>query len=62
VLALTNMPAMTQFVGGSDERLRSWGRVYMMYKRIMKPGASIVNQPILPGILRRDSIDVLPMG
>ena len=27
----------------------------------MKPGASMVNQPILPGMLKRDSTDVLPM-
>lgn len=56
------MPAMTQFVGGSDERLRSWGRAYMMYKRVIKPGTSMVNQPILPGMLRRELIDVLPIG
>lgn len=56
------MPAMTQFVGGNDERLSSCGSVYMIYSTVRKPGASMVNQPILPGMFSRDSIDVLPIG
>jgi hypothetical protein len=34
----------------------------MMYSSVMKPGASIVAHPILPGMLKRDSVDVLPWG
>lgn len=34
----------------------------MMYSNVMNPGASIVAQPIFPGMLRRDSVEVLPAG
>jgi hypothetical protein len=40
----------------------SMGSEYMMYSRAMKPGASIVAHPILPGMLKRDCVDVLPCG
>ena len=33
-----------------------------MYSNIRKPGVSIVAQPILPGMLKRDGVDVLPIG
>ena len=33
-----------------------------MYNSVMKPGASIVAQPIFPEMLKRDSVDVLPIG
>ena len=59
----TNMPAMTQLPTGSlrQSRPSSPGKLNMIYSSVMKPGASIVNQPILPGRLKRDSTDVLPM-
>jgi hypothetical protein len=60
----TNMPAIAQLPGGSCRQSSpsSCGRLNMMYNSVIKPGASIVNQAILPGILKRDSIDVFPMG
>ena len=61
-LVLTNKAAMVQFVNGRLSIPSCLGRLYMMYKRVMKPGASIVAQPILPGILRVDVVEVLPMG
>lgn len=39
-----------------------FGREYIKYKSVMKPGASIVAQPILPGMLKVDAVEVLPMG
>lgn len=37
------------------------GSVSMRYIKRRKPGASIVNQPNLPGRLSRDVTDVLPI-
>lgn len=34
----------------------------MMYSSVMKPADSIVAHPILPLMLKRDSIDVFPCG
>ncbi len=33
-----------------------------MYNSVMNPGASMVAQPIFPGMLKRESVDVLPIG
>jgi len=53
---------MVQLPQGSDARPSSAGSVYMMYRRVMKPTDSMAIQPHFPEMLRRDSIDVLPMG
>ena len=61
-MALTNKPAIVQFVNGRLSIPSCFGREYIKYKRVMKPGASIVAQPILPGMLKVDAVEVLPMG
>ena len=33
-----------------------------MYNNVRNPGASMVAHPIFPGMLKRDSMDVLPIG
>lgn len=33
-----------------------------MYSRVMKPADSMVAHPILPSMLKRDSVDVFPCG
>ena len=58
----TKRPAMSQLARGRLSMPFWAGRVNIMYKSVMKPGASIVAQPILPGMLKRDSVEVLPMG
>lgn len=61
-LVLTNKPAIVQFVNGRLSIPSCFGRAYIKYRSVMKPGASIVAQPILPGMLKVDSVEVLPMG
>lgn len=58
----TNMPAIVQFPQARLSIPSSFGRLYMQYSSVMKPGASIVNQPSLPGMLKRESMEVLPIG
>ena len=58
----TNKPAIVQFANGRLAIPSCFGRLYMMYRSVIKPGASIVAQPILPGIFKADVVDVLPMG
>ena len=53
---------MVQLPHGRASIFSSLGSAYMMYNNVMKPGASIVIQAILPGIFRRDSMEVLPCG
>ncbi len=61
-LVLTNKAAMVQFVNGRLSIPSCFGRLYMMYRSVMKPGASIVAQPILPGMLKVEVVEVLPIG
>ena|SRR6266480_4396184 len=56
------MPAITQFVVGKLSRPSCLGSVNMMTSSVIKPGASMVNQPHFPGMLNFDSMDVLPIG
>ena len=58
----TNKAAIVQFANGRLAIPSCFGKLYIMYKSVIKPGASIVAQPILPGILKVDVVDVLPMG
>lgn len=58
----TKSPAMTQFTIGKLSIPFCAGRVNMIYKSVINPGASIVAHAILPGMLKRDSVDVLPIG
>ncbi len=51
---------MVLFSQGSDARPVSAGKVFMMYRRVRKPGASIVSHAILPGILNLLFDEVLP--
>jgi len=51
---------MILFCHGNCARPIFEGRVFMMYSNVIKPGTSIVIQPILPGILKRLVVDVLP--
>lgn len=53
---------MVQFPHGSDPRPSEAGRVNMMYKSVMKPADSMVNQPHFPEMLKRESVEVLPCG
>lgn len=53
---------MVQLGHGSDSMPSCWGKVYMIYRSVMKPGASIVAHPIFPGMLKRDGWEVLPAG
>lgn len=53
---------MSQLAPGRCSMPFFWGKVNIMYNNVMKPGASIVAQPILPGIFNRDCVDVLPIG
>ena len=48
------------FSQGSDAKPVSAGKVFMMYRRVRKPGASIVSHAILPGMLNLLFEDVLP--
>lgn len=50
----TNRAAMSQLTPGSESIPFFWGRVNMMYSKVMNPGTSIVAHPIFPGILKRD--------
>jgi hypothetical protein len=56
----TKREPMILFSQGRDARPVSAGRVFMMYKRVQKPGASIVSHAILPGILNLLFEEVLP--
>ncbi len=58
----TNNAAMTQLPHGNFSMPSFAGKVNMIYSSTMKPGASIVAQAILPGMLRREVTDVLPAG
>ena len=58
---LTNIAAMVLFSHGRLLMPFISGSVNMRYSKRRKPGASIVNQPILPGRLSRDVTDVLPI-
>ena len=58
----TNRLAIVQFANGRLVIPSCFGRLYIIYKSVIKPGASIVAQPILPGILKVDVVEVLPMG
>lgn len=58
----TNKPAIIQLTGGKLSIPSCFGRLYIIYSNIIKPGASMVAHPILPGILKRDGLDVLPIG
>ena len=58
----TNNAAIVLFTNGSSSMPSCSGSEYIMYNNVIKPGASIVAQPILPGILKRDFVDVLPIG
>ncbi len=53
---------MIQFAIGNLSIPFCAGSVNMIYKSVINPGASIVAHPILPGMLKRDSVDVLPIG
>ena len=56
------MPAMIQLANGSSWIPSRFGSEYMMYSSVRKPGASIVIHPILPGMLKRKVVEVLPEG
>lgn len=56
------MPTMVQFAHGRLPMPSSLGSVYMMYRSVMKPGASMVAHAHFPGMLKRESMDVLPWG
>lgn len=43
------------------EMMPAAGIAFIQYNKVMKPGTSIVNHPILPGILNRLVLDVLPI-
>lgn len=58
----TNNPAIIQLPSGKLSMPFCLGRVNMMYRRLMKPGASMVAHAILPGMLNRELTDVFPCG
>ena len=58
----TNKAAMSQLAPGRCSIPFFWGRVNMIYSSVMKPGASIVANPIFPGMFKRDCVEVLPIG
>lgn len=58
----TNNPAMTQFTKGRLSIPSCLGKEYIVYNKVINPGASIVAHPIFPGTLNRDGVDVLPIG
>jgi hypothetical protein len=60
----TNMPTMAQFCQGRSAALMPWARETekKVYKRVRVPGISMRNQPIFPGMLKGEEIEVLPIG
>ena len=61
-IPLTNSVAISQFPVGTSAMPLIRGSVSIIYSNVMKLGASIVTQAILPGMFQRDSTEVLPMG
>lgn len=53
---------MVQFAQGNSSNPSSLGRYTMLYRSVMKPGASMMAHAHFPGRLMRESIEVLPCG
>lgn len=58
---LTNNAPSTLFCQGKSVMPCSAGSVFIMYSKDRKPGISIVNQAIRPGIFKILFTDVLPI-
>lgn len=53
---------MSQLAMGRVDILFWAGRANMRYRSVSTPGSSIMIQAILPGMLNRESMEVLPIG